>query len=79
MNRAAPARNPAFGGGGGMGGGAPPVDQIKVSGNSKGSYANGHVPEDALESNSGNLVPCKFCGRTFNADRVKKHMDTCAK
>jgi len=37
------------------------------------------VPEEAEDYNVGELIPCKFCGRKFNADRVKKHMDACAK
>eukprot|EP01004_Peranema_trichophorum_P000831 NODE_1093_length_2134_cov_85.591745_g926_i0.p1 GENE.NODE_1093_length_2134_cov_85.591745_g926_i0~~NODE_1093_length_2134_cov_85.591745_g926_i0.p1 ORF type:complete len:550 (-),score=104.94 NODE_1093_length_2134_cov_85.591745_g926_i0:417-2066(-) len=27
----------------------------------------------------GGLVPCEYCGRTFNGDRIEKHMEACKK
>lgn len=36
-------------------------------------------PDDAYLANSGDMIPCKNCGRRFNANSYAKHARVCAK
>lgn len=44
---------------------------------SSGSYGYKFGAEDCKQEGGGNLVPCRRCGRTFNADRLGKHERVC--
>ena len=52
-----------------------------MSGNKKGSYANGSLPEELQEHAEEQVsqLPCKVCGRTFNSNILKRHEVMCQK
>jgi len=44
-----------------------------------GQPAEFGAPEDDNGEEAGELVKCEDCGRSFNADRIEKHMKVCKK
>lgn len=51
------------------------IPEEQPIGGTKGGYNNKLIEEEAQQM--GNLVPCRNCGRKFNADRVGKHERVC--
>lgn len=45
--------------------------------NTKNTSSNYKMTEDYDAPQNSNLVPCRRCGRKFNADRVAKHENVC--